>query len=100
MKGNKLENTATPKQNIKYFFVRDILNILIFKIKENIKTTKKPITILKDAICNGSKAIVAYLTDKNELPHRNPSTESKIQDDIFFYNIWKKAQLIIYFKLF
>ncbi len=48
------------------------------------KTTKKPIINLKDAICSGSKAISAYFTDKKELPHSIPSAESKIQDDNFF----------------
>ena len=35
-------------------------------------------------LISGSKVIIAYFTDKKELPHSIPRAESKIQDDNFF----------------
>ena len=98
VKGIKLDSTATPKQYIQYIFGWKILNTWIFKIKENTKTTKKPIINLKDAIWSGSKAIIAYFTDKKELPHSIPSTESKTQDDNFFG--WIFGEMIIFLNIF
>jgi len=50
------------------------------KIKENKKTIKKPIIIIRDVIRICSNAIIAYFIDKNELPQITPRIESKIQD--------------------
>ena len=98
VKGNKLDNIATLKQYIQYIFEWKILNTWIFKIKENTKTTKKPIINLKDAIWSGSKAIIAYFTDKKELPHSIPSAESKTQNDNFFG--WTFGVMIIFLNIF
>ena len=97
VKGNKLDNTATPKQYIQYIFEWKTFNTWIFKIKENTNTTKKPIINLKDAICSGSKAIIAYFTDKKELPHSIPSMESKTQDDNFF--VWIFGEMTIFLNI-
>ena len=95
--GNKLDNTVTPKQYIQNILEWKILNTWIFKIKENTKTTKKPIINLKDAIWSGSKAIIAYFTDKKELPHSIPSAESKTHDDNFFD--WIFGEMIIFLNI-
>ncbi len=75
-----------------------MLNISILKIKENKKTIKKPIIILRDEIWIGSNAIIAYFIDKNELPQTTPRIESKIQDIgfwfIFLKNIFRIFKLI------
>ena len=74
-----------------------MLNISILKIKENKKTIKKPIIILRDEIWIGSNAIIAYFIHKNELPQIIPRIEIKIQDIGFWFIVLKNIFRI--FKL-